>query len=178
MISYKDYVAGWLDSSVHAFLGIVPPNSKSMRYALITCVDSNLSPEALLHTSPELKSVKDKARVLGSGIILPTRVLRQADSGKRLFFGFDEVCFFPHDNIKPKPASTWLVGPSRIDQAKMKKLSTWVTANSCSLALGDGEGLNFIVKARGLVKYLLGHSLAQPQPNTIGVASGIEEVAG
>jgi len=32
------------------------------------------------------------------------------------------------------------------------------------MALGDGEGLNIIVKARGLVKHLLGQSISQPAP--------------
>jgi hypothetical protein len=37
-------------------------------------------------------------------------------------------------------------------------------ANGCSLALGDGGGLNIIVKAHGLMKYVIAHSLSQPEP--------------
>jgi len=37
-------------------------------------------------------------------------------------------------------------------------------ANGCSLALGDGVGLNIIVKALGLVKYVIAHSQSQPKP--------------
>jgi len=36
--------------------------------------------------------------------------------------------------------------------------------NSCSMALGGGEGLNFVVRARGLIKYVLGYSIEQPEP--------------
>jgi hypothetical protein len=35
----------------------------------------------------------------------------------------------------------------------------------CSLGLGGGEGLNFVVPASGLARYLLGHSIEQPEPS-------------
>jgi hypothetical protein len=163
LVSYKDYVAGWLDSSIRAFLDMLPPHSESMRYALITCIDSNLTPKALLEASPELKALKG-ARPLGNGLLVPTRLLLEAHARKQLFFGFDEIWFFPSETISPKRASVWLVGPRRMNQAKLKKVGEWMVGNACSLALGDGGGLNFIVKARGLVKQLLGHSLSQGQP--------------
>jgi hypothetical protein len=36
--------------------------------------------------------------------------------------------------------------------------------NKCSLGLGDGVGLNLIVKASGLVRKIIAHSLLQPEP--------------
>ena len=50
-----------------------------------------------------------------------------------------------------------------MDQQRLDELGRWLSTNSCSLWLGDGEGLNFIVKAQGLAKYLLGHSIEQPE---------------
>ena len=38
-----------------------------------------------------------------------------------------------------------------------------MTDNGCSLALGSGEGLNFVVRAHGLVRFLLGYSIEQPE---------------
>ena len=67
----------------------------------------------------------------------------------RLFFGFDEIWFFPSDRVAPKPESVWIVGPKRIDQTKLDRLGPWMSDTGCSLALGDGAGLNVIVKARG-----------------------------
>ena len=55
-----------------------------------------------------------------------------------------------------------------IDQAKIDQLGDWMLMNGCSLALGDGDGLNFIMKAQGLVKYLLAHSLTQPATTNEG----------
>jgi hypothetical protein len=178
MVSFNDYVAGWLDSSVHDFFGGFPRHFENMKYALITCLDSELEPKSLLKKSPTLHSVASEAQPLGKGLLLPTRLLLQAESHIQLFFGFDEVWFFPSQRIKPKPPSAWLVGPGRIDQKKLDKVGAWMSENSCSLALGDGEGLNFILKARGLVKQLLGHSIDQPQPNVSFVASPTEAVAG
>jgi hypothetical protein len=163
MVSYKDYVAGWLDSSIRDFLTVLPQSSRSTRHALVTCIDSNLTPNSVLEESPELQSVEG-AQPLGNGLLIPTRLLLQAHSRNQLFFGFDEIWFFPSQPITPKPASEWLVGPARINETKLKRLAAWMSRNSCSLALGDGDGLNFIVKARGLVKHLLGHSICQGRP--------------
>src|SRR5207247_1030233 len=95
---------------------------------------------------------------------LPTKLLLEANARSRLFFGFDELWLFPQDGIQPKPDSAVLVGPGRMAQKRLGELGKWLNRNQCSLALGDGEGLNFIVKARGLVGALLGHSLEQPEP--------------
>jgi hypothetical protein len=37
MPHYKEYVAGWLDSSVHDFLEAISLDSKSAAFALMTC---------------------------------------------------------------------------------------------------------------------------------------------
>jgi hypothetical protein len=164
MVSYRDYVAGWLDSSVRDFLGLLPPNVKSTKYALITCLDSNLDPCSLLDKSPELRRLAGQARPLGNGLVVPTRLLLGLDTRSQLFFGFDEVWLFPTEQLQAKPDSACLVGPDRLDQVKLDKVGAWMSRNACTLGLGDGAGLNFITKARGLVKYLLGHSIAQPPP--------------
>lgn len=178
MIYYRDYVAGWIDSSIHTFLDAFPRSFGSMKYVLITCLDSNLDPESCLDRGPELRSIAGAVGTLGGGLLLPTPLLLRAHSENRIFFGFDEVWFFPGEPTEPKPDSAWLVGPARIDQAKLDRLGRWMSSNSCSLALGDGDGLNFVVKARGLVKHLLGHSIIQPAPSAPLVAAPAREIAG
>ena len=104
MIKFKHYVAGWLDSSIHDFLVALPPKSHSVKYALITCLDSNENPGTLLEKSPELRPIAEKAQVLGRGLLLSTKTLIEADLLHRLFFaGFDEVWFFPTREIEPIP---------------------------------------------------------------------------
>jgi hypothetical protein len=160
MLHTKNYVAGWLDSSIRDFLEDLPRNAKSIRFALITCIDSNRAPATLLTTSPELRSLASQARSIGNDLLLPTDVMLAHE--RQIFFGFDEVWFFPSDDITEKPDVGSLVGPSRVDQSTLDCFQDWISTNRCSLALGDGEGLNFIVKAHGLVRHLLGHSLHQP----------------
>jgi hypothetical protein len=164
IVSYNDYVAGWLDSSIHDFLEVLSRSAASTKYALITCLDSNPNPASLRNKSPELKSIANKLQILGSGLLLPTELLLETDSHKRIFFGFDEVWFFPNKSIQPKPPSVSLIGPARLKQARLNKLGKWMSDNSCSLALGGGEGLNFVVRAHGLVRFLLGYSIEQPEP--------------
>lgn len=163
MVSNKEYIAGWLDSSVHDFLEVISPDETSTKYALITCIDSNRDPSSMLHKSPELKGIAGRCQVLGTSLLLPTEWMLHADSQRQIFFGFDEIWFFPNKDIEPKPASATMVGPPRIDRSRFTKLVKWMSRNSCSMALGSGEGLNFIVKAHGVVRYLLGHSMDQPQ---------------
>jgi hypothetical protein len=163
IVSYKDYVAGWLDSSIHDFLEVFSPSEASTKYALITCLDSNPNPASLRNKSPELKSIAKKLEFLGTGLFLPTKLLIKADSNKQIFFGFDEVWFFPNKSIQPKPPSVSLVGPARLNKARLDKIGRWMADNSCSLALGGGEGLNFVIPARGLARFLLGYSIEQPE---------------
>ena len=163
IISCEGYVAGWLDSSIHDFLEVLPPAAASTKYALITCLDSNAKPASLRDKSPELKSIASKIEVLGTGLLLPTRLLLETDSTMRIFFGFDEVWFFPTKSIQPKPPSALLVGPSRLSHARLEKVAKWMKENDCALALGGGEGLNFVVRAHGLVRFLLGYSIEQPE---------------
>ena len=163
IVAYKDYVAGWLDSSIHDFVEVLSPPASSVKYALITCLDSNPNPASLRDRSPELKSIAKKMEVLGTGLILSAKLLLETDSSKQIFFGFDEVWFFPNKTIQPKPPSVSLIGPARLNQARLEKVGKWMADNACSLALGGGEGLNFVVQAHGLVRYLVGYSIEQPE---------------
>jgi hypothetical protein len=172
IVTYKDYVAGWLDSSIHDFLEVLSPSAASTKYALITCLVSNPNPASLSNMSPELKTIAKSTEISGTGLLVRTDVLLEADSRKPIFFGFDEVWFFPNKNITPKPTTFTLLGPARLTQARFNKLGKWMSDNSCSMALGGGEGLNFVVQARGLGKFLLGYSIEQPEPRLASSASG------
>ncbi len=165
IVSYKDYVAGWLDTTIHDFLKILSPGDANTKYALITCLDSNPNPAGLRNKSPELKPIANRLQTLGNGLLLPTKLLLAADSRNQLFFGFDEVWFFPSKEITAKPVSASIVGPGRLSQTSFKALGKWMSQNSCSMGLGGGEGLNFVVRAHGLVRFLLGHSIEQPDPS-------------
>ena len=164
LLHYKDYVAGWLDSSLHDFLEAFPGASNSTAFALITCLDSDLDPKSLLANSVELQGRLKGVKPLGKGLLLPSRLLREVGLRDRVFFGFDEIWFFPSDKIRPKPQSAWIVGPNRIHQTQLDRLGPWMSETSCSLALGDGAGLNVIVKAHGLVRRLIAYSMFQPAP--------------
>lgn len=162
MISYRNYVAGWLNMSVSELLDVLPDTSKRLTYTLITCVDSNRNPSSLLQTSPELRPLSQNAYPLGTGLLVPTKTLLTSRRTQPIFYGFDELWFFPDKPLRPKPDTAWLVGPGRIEHRTFRELGSWMNQTSCSLAVGGGTGLNFAIKAGGLVKYLLGVTLDQP----------------
>jgi hypothetical protein len=163
-------VAGWLDSSIHDFLEAFADVPDSTAYALVTCLDSQPNTASLLRRSPDLRSVARKCQLVGHAILLPTATLLEANAQTPLFTGFDEVWFFPNDTIEPKPDSAWLVGPNRISRSKLQVLGPWMRKNNCTLGLGDGEGLNVAVKGHEMARYLIAHSLSQPQHAVSGEA--------
>lgn len=167
LVSNRSFVAGWLDSSIHEFLRALPPGGAATKYALITCLDSNPTPAKLRHTSPELRPIAKESAVLGRGLLVRTDALLHAERQQQIFFGFDEIWFFPNKSIQPKPDVASLVGPSRVTQSGLNKLGKWMTANSCSMGLGGGEGLNFIVRAQGLSRFLLGYTIQQPETSGV-----------
>jgi hypothetical protein len=164
MVHYNGYVAGWLNSSIEEFLGVLPRNSESTAYALITCLDSDPAPASLIKRNPHLEAAMNGVATLKKGLLLPSKTLLKASLRSRLFVGFDEIWFFPTPEIEPKPEAISIVGPNRVDQQTLEALGHWMDANGCSLALGDGGGLNVIVRAYGLVKYVIGHTLSQRGP--------------
>jgi hypothetical protein len=169
IVSTKQYVAGWLDTSIHELFEVFSA-TRETRFALITRVDSHPRPAELLRSSPELKSLARSGRVLGDAILTPTSRLLKRGDRRRLFFGFDEVWLFPDEDVEPKPAGCALVGPARVDRRSLRKLSRWMSENSCALGLGDGVGLNFVVPAQGIAKFLLGTSIDQPATPAVATA--------
>lgn len=153
-ISYKTYVAGWMNASVRDFVKRLPSNA-STQYALITCLDSDINPRALFEQG-KLPVLED-AVIVGDGILVPTEVLLHSP-GNELLHGFDELWFFPSQLVTPKPSGVWIVGPSRIKRKKVHALGDWMLETSCSLAIGDGEGLNYIIKAKGLARHIISSS--------------------
>jgi hypothetical protein len=169
IVSNKHYVAGWLDSSLHDFLGVLPSGEPSCRYALITCLDSNPNPVSLRAKSPELKFLASDLQPFGSGLLVSTKALLKSISKQQLFFGFDELWFFPQRPVMTKPSNISVVGPSRIMRSEFPRISKWMLKNSCSMALGGGVGLNFVAsdQAHRILKLLLGYSIEQPESSLV-----------
>jgi hypothetical protein len=150
-----DYTFGFLEGNIHDFLLAIDRPPAGMKYALITTLDSCSDVARLLKTSEALTPLRDKASVVGAGLLLSTRHLLRAEQERRIFYGFDEVWFMPRQIIRPKPPDLTLVGPGRPSEATIASRADWLKASGCSLALGDGTGLNFVVKASGPSKLLL-----------------------
>lgn len=164
LVHYEEFVAGWLDSSIHDFLEALPGNMERAAYALLTCLDCNLDPMSVWKRNLDLQRALPGARALQRALLVPSKPILKSSVRKHSFVGFDEIWFFPTDEIEPKPESAWIVGPNRIDQGTLDRLGRWMTKNNCSLGLGDGAGLNILVEADGLLKHILAHSISQPEP--------------
>lgn len=162
MLTFQNYVAGWIDSSVSTFFEDFPKRSSELKYALIIMLDSDPRPASMLAKRDVLLGIRQHATKPGSGILLSTAALLKNDAYRDVFFGFDEVWFFPEPPVQPRPLKVSFVGPRHIEQTWLDQAGPWMAAQSCALAIADGDGMNYVVKARGLVKYLLGHSSSSP----------------
>lgn len=123
---------GWLaDRKVHT--------QEDTRFALVTTLDSGCGKDCL-KAHPKLAEV---AKIVGDGFLVPTELLFPDE--EKFLTGFDEVWFFPHDQVTPKPNLS-IVRPIDLDDDKMEALHEWLVENDCSAGFGDGIGTNFIVK--------------------------------
>lgn len=102
-------------------------------YVLITSLDSetDLTKIINLPTKP--------IKTIGKGLLFLTSELP-----KEIFFGFDEIWFFYDENIPEKPEIISIVGPNPIRENQ--NLIDWMDQSNCYLGLGDGEGLNYILR--------------------------------
>lgn len=115
------------------------------------------------------------AKTVKNAVLIPSRLFERPDIRDALFGGFDEIWFFPSERVKPKPRAGSIVGPNRIEQSKLDLLGPWMAANGCSIGLGDGNGLNLILKARGFAREVVAKSLEQPAPLSEPHASWVQD---
>jgi hypothetical protein len=155
MSKQAEYMVGWIDTTIHGFLLEVEEPTSSMAYALVTCLDSSFEVTSMLEQSKQLSGLKGKCHPVGQGILLTTRQLLAAERHNRLFFGFDEVWFFPTSEVEPKPESLVLTGPEKVSPHEIEQYSEWMRSSNCSLGLGDGAGMNFCLRIRGAARYIL-----------------------
>jgi len=161
----EPYCAGWLDSSVHDFLADVETPPNSMKYALITCLDSCNDVASMLGKSESLCPLLPHVQAIGNGVLVSTKRLLAADRRQRIFFGFDEIWFFPRPAVETKPTQLWLTGPSELSGSLPAELVRWMDRSRCSLGLGDGTGLNFVAKLSGVARCLVSEWNASLAPS-------------
>jgi hypothetical protein len=149
-----DYVAGWIDTTIHDFLLDIEEPTSSMAYSLITCLDSN-SDVVTFWDRTKLNKLKGKCNEVGKGLLVSTRQLLSVERQHRLFFGFDEVWFFPHPDVSAKPENWVITGPEPVDPQEMQQFSEWMRSNGCSLGLGDSVGMNYCLRVRGVARYVV-----------------------
>lgn len=137
------YIGTQLNGSICDYLSEMHKVPKSMRYALITSLDSEINPASFLENN-KLFDNKD-ASALGLGIFLPTEMLMQDKFFENIFFGFDEIWFFPEKINNPKPNDLSIVSPIKASDDIVKKAEPWMRQTNCSMGLGDGNTLNAIM---------------------------------
>ncbi len=148
-------MTGWADANIHEFLLAMEKPSSSMAYALITCLDSNLGIGALASVAKHFDDVRSKPRVVGKGLSLTTRKLLDAERRERIFFGFDEIWFSAKPITLTKPKGLVITGPERLRSELVDEHCGWLDASGCTLWLGDGTGMNFCLRVRGLAKRIV-----------------------
>lgn len=151
----KEYLAGWINTTINDFLDEIDEPTQAMTYALISCLDSDPEVSSIFERNRGLDPFKVPNRPVGQGALLLTKDLIAANRRRRIFFGFDEVWFFPGGNVTPKPHDLVITRPHPIDLEDSSQHVAWMNANKCSLGLGDGEGMNYCLKVQGVARYIV-----------------------
>ncbi|HVA47777.1 MAG TPA: hypothetical protein VNH11_15520 [Pirellulales bacterium] len=156
MSTASQYTAGWIGTTIHNFLSDLEP-ATAIAYALITCLDSSVDLAPVVERNAALRELRKRGELhlLGKGFFLKTRGLLKLNRESRLFFGFDELWLCSRAPVAPKPDDLFITGPDRISDQALDRLSLWMPHNHCSLALGDGTGMNFCAKLTGIAKYVV-----------------------
>ena len=149
------YTVGWIDTTIHEFLAEMDDPPASMAYALITCLDSTFEIASLASKNPRLAALRKEGTIVGKGLLLKTRRLLALDRSAHLFFGFDEVWFFSRAQVTAKPKNLVITGPERISEETIESLASWLQSNGVYLGLGDGTGMNFCAKLRGMARHIV-----------------------
>jgi hypothetical protein len=149
------YLLGWIDTTIHDFLIDSADPPASMKYALITCLDSSFDVNTIWDRQPTLRALRRRAKPVGQGVLVATSRLLAAERKHRLFFGFDEVWFFQGSNVTNKPKSIVITGPNSISASAARPMMKWMHANGCCLGLGDGDGMNYCAKLEGIGRFLV-----------------------
>jgi len=151
----SNFNTGWIDTTIHDFLATIEEPPSGMTYALVTSLDSTIELAAFVAHNPSHILFQRDYRLIGDGLLLKTRSLLAADREHRLFFGFDEIWFFPSNEIEPKPDNLIIVGPEKVEPSELESHLEWLEKSKCSLGLGDGTGMNFCLKVRGVAKHIV-----------------------
>lgn len=143
--NYPPFIATWTDKSISQIFqdGF---DLQSCAFACITCLDSS-NPVSLLQQSSVLQLLANAGVSTKDSLIFPTSTLLENELYKNVFFGFDEIWFFPYPkfHMSSKPSEISIVGPDNISQGVLNELYDWLALENCSMAFGDGNGTNVIV---------------------------------
>jgi hypothetical protein len=113
-------------------------------YVLVTSLDSDtqLSESGF---GKDIASFDARCCLLGSGVLIPGSVIREANAALDLFVWFDEVwCYDSRPKIA-KPDNVTIGAPLNLSEEPIPDgVHDWMLDSDCRLGVGDGIGLNFV----------------------------------
>ena len=65
---------------------------------------------------------------------------------QRLLTGFDELWVPAQMPVSAPPDDASLVAPRDLDQESPPAVLAWLTLSGCRLGVGDGDGMNYVVR--------------------------------
>lgn len=136
--------AGWCDASIGDLLSHQPELVTQWAFVLVTCLDSarDLS---TAYIGLEVVRRFPRCEFLGRGLLVPGPLFQEADRALGLFNSFDEVwCYASRPEMEKPGDASVLPDPSLDDDAPTAATVEWMHASRCTLALGDGFGLNYL----------------------------------
>jgi hypothetical protein len=149
-----DLIVGWVDTSIRDLLRADTSELTRFTYWLVTSIDSttDLTRHA---TAQAIVAQHASCAFLGQGVLIPGKAVASIAAHFDLFNGFDEAWLFAIKPDTSKPAGLSTVAPLNLgSDAVPPLLASWMKQSTCSLALGDGVGLNYATTSEPTARLL------------------------
>ena len=138
--------AGFIsDTSLGEFISAHATTFRRLPYVLISFIDSDSNVVDMPWVRAHLDSDPSWALSQRPLIVTGTHFI-QAVEGNLQLAGFDEIWVPSRWLVTPPPLTANLLAPRNLSDSVPAEVSEWMEETESRLGLGDGEGLNYVVR--------------------------------
>jgi len=153
--AHLSFYAEWLpDIDISSVLAGMHEVIAQFPYVVLSCLDSARSVASLPSIQSFAASRGLSRDVLGEDLLLDGPRFQLLATDENFLTGFDEVWFCQQRPYVESPRGFVLTSDRPIQGSPPQAVRAWMTDADCELALGDGDGLNYITSSLGLARLL------------------------
>jgi hypothetical protein len=143
--------SGWnAELDIPTAVAGLPVDPYASCLVLVSMLDSTPNVRMLPSVVPLLVAHDLWHHVVDDDVAIEFATLATLIDEHGMFSGFDEIWFCSRAPVMGKPKHLRITSDRPLESEPSAALVEWMTASSCSIGLGDGDGLNFVTRDRAL----------------------------